>query len=129
MNETLDKEIVDISGVLSIILVFVFAYSSALYPQIEELRSRPAPSASDDRRAMRSRLGSYKRIAAGLTLVVGLVAALLVPLSVSTASSQPLAPYSTIRLGLLLVEMLLLATAIALLAEVVLLGRREAQLM
>ena len=125
----LDARIVAASSLVSVLLVFVFAYFSAVLPTIEELRARERPIADDDRKALRRRLGTYRMIVAAVIGLVGLVFLLLLPLSVEVLQGQPwTGPFNTLRVGLLLVEVLLLATAVALALEFALMGRRHAEL-
>lgn len=125
----LDTQIVAASSLVSVLLVFVFAYFSAVLPTIEELRARARPAADDDRAALRRRLGTYQAIVVAVIVLVGLVFLLLLPLSLEVLNGRPWnAPFNTLRLGLLLVEVLLLATAAALVLELALMGRRRSEL-
>jgi hypothetical protein len=125
----LDGQIVAVSSLVSVLLVFVFAYFSAVLPTIEELRARPRPTADDDRAALRRRLGTYRMIVAAVIGLVALVLLLLLPLSIEVLRGQPwIGPFNTLRVGLLLVDVLLLATAAALVLEFALMGRRRAEL-
>jgi hypothetical protein len=125
----LDAQIVAVSSLVSVLLVFVFAYFSAVLPTIEELRARSRPTADDDRAALRRRLGTYRMIVAAVIALVTLVFLLLLPLSIEVLRGQPwIGPFNTLRVGLLLVDVLLLATAAALVLEFVLMGRRRAEL-
>jgi len=125
----LDAQIVAASSLVSVLLVFVFAYFSAVLPTIEELRARARPTADDDRAALRRRLGTYQMIVAAVIVLVGLVVLLLLPLSIEVLRGQPWnGTFNTLRIGLLLVEILLLATAAALALELVLMGRRRSEL-
>ena len=125
----LDSQIVAASSLVSVLLVFVFAYFSAMLPTIEDLRARARPTADDDRRALRRRLGAYQAIVAGVIALVGLVFLLLLPLSVEVLKGQPwTGPFNTLRFGLLLVDVLLMATAAALVLEFLFMGRRRAEL-
>jgi len=122
----LDDRISDASLLISMLLVFAFAYFSALLPQIEDLRARPRPNAEDDRHSLDRRLMAYEGIAAGLAVIVVLIVLLLVPLSIDVMKSKPWhGPFDTLRIGLLLVDLLLVATATALLIECLLLRKRR----
>lgn len=127
MND-LDTQIVGASSLVSVLLVFVFAYFSAVLPTIEELRARARPTADDDRAALRRRLGTYQMIVAAVVVLVGLVVLLLLPLSVEVLRQPWNRTFNTLRAGLLLVEVLLLATAAALGLELVLMGKRRSEL-
>lgn len=125
----LDAQIVAASSLVSVLLVFVFAYFSAVLPTIEELRARARPIADDDRAALRRRLGTYQSIVAAVIVLVGLVVLLLLPLSVEVLRGQPWqGTFNTLRVGLLLVDVLLVATAAALVMEFVMMGRRRSEL-
>lgn len=125
---TLDEQITDASGLISLLLVFVFAYFSALLPVVEELRHRAKPAARDDLEALVRRLLSFRAIACGLLAVVSLVLALLSPLSWRVLRAQLWNPFETGRVGLLLVDVLLVATGAGVLLEIVLMTRRVRQL-
>jgi O-antigen/teichoic acid export membrane protein len=126
----LDAQIVAASSLISVLLVFVFAYFSALLPTIEELRARARPTADDDRAALRRRLGTYQMIVAAVIVLIGLVVLLLLPLSVEVLRGQPWnGTFNTLRIGLLLVDVLLVATAAALVMEFVMMRRRRSELM
>jgi O-antigen/teichoic acid export membrane protein len=125
----LDAQIVAASSLISVLLVFVFAYFSAVLPTIEELRARARPTADDDRAALRRRLGTYQKIVAAVVVLIGLVVLLLLPLSVEIVRGQPWnGAFNTLRIGLLLVDVLLIATAAALVMEFVMMGRRRSEL-
>lgn len=129
MTKLLDHKIIDASSLVSILLVFVFAYFSALLPQFESMRAQPRPNAEDDRRQLERRLLTYQLIGGGLAAVVLLVFLLLLPLSVNVIRTDPwTGPFDTLRFGLLLAELLVAATAAALLIECILLGKRRRQL-
>lgn len=125
----LEKEIVDAASVVAVLLVFVFAYFSAVLPQIEQLRAQARPAADEDRDVLRARLLTYQLIAAGTTLVTALVLLLLLPLSLRALGTSLFAPtFGTVRVGLLLVEALLVLTVAALGVEIWLIARRRASL-
>jgi hypothetical protein len=126
----LDAQILAASSLISVLLVFVFAYFSAVLPTIEELRARARPTADDDRATLRRRLGTYQKIVAAVIVLIGLVVLLLLPLSVEVLRGQPWnGTFNTLRVGLLLVDVLLLATAAALVMEFVMMGSRRSELM
>lgn len=127
--QTLDEQIVDAGSLISLLLVFVFAYFSALLPLFEDLRHRPKPPAQDDQDALVRQLSTYRTLGCGLLAVVILVLALLGPMSWKALHAELWNPFRTIRLGLLLVDLLLVATGTAILAEVVLITRRRRRLL
>lgn len=126
--KSLDEQIVDAGGLISLLLVFVFAYFSALLPQFEDLRHRPKPAAQDDQALLMRQLSSYRALACGILAVVVLVLALLAPLSWHALNAQLWRPFRTLRVGLLLVDVLLILTGVGVIAEVVLLTQRRRQL-
>jgi len=129
MTKLLDNRIVDASSLVALLLVFVFAYFAALLPQFENMRAQARPNADDDRQQLEQRLRTYQFIGVGLAAVVVLVFLLLLPLSVDVIRAHPWAgPFDTVRFGLLLAELLVVATAVGLLIEIILLGRRRAEL-
>lgn len=127
--DSLDKDIVDAAALVSILLVFVFAYFSAVLPQMEQLRSQPRPSPIDDRTALRARLFAFELIAAATSLITVGVFVVMLPLGVRALKTFSLgADLSTLRSGVVLVLALLVATAAALILEIVLLHRRRNEL-
>ena len=55
-TDPLDSQITNASALIALVLVFVFAYFSALFPLLEDARHRPKPPAIDDRNALLARL-------------------------------------------------------------------------
>ena len=125
---TLDEQIVDAGGLISLLLVFVFAHFSALLPLFEALRHRPKPAAQDDQAALMRQLLSYRTLACAVLSVVVLVLALLAPLSWRALNAQLWSPFRTLRVGLLLVDVLLISTGVGVLVEISLLTKRRKQL-
>lgn len=125
---SLDDQIGAAAGLISLLLVFVFAYFSAVLPLFEEVRHRATPVAQDDKEALVRRLSSYRLLGCGLLGVVVVVVALLAPLSLKTLRSQLWHPFQTLRVGLLVLDVLLLATGAGVVAEVILLTHRARQL-
>jgi uncharacterized protein with PQ loop repeat len=125
MTPSLDTQIIDASSLLSILLVFLFAFFAFLVQQIEVLRSQATPTVSIDKTKFLCRLNSYRLLACGLAAVAALVIALLGPLTWTAATSFPRSgPFPTLQWSLLLVEFLLVVTVLALIAEAVLVTRR-----
>jgi hypothetical protein len=124
---SLDEQIADAGGLISLLLVFVFAYFSALLPLFEEIRHRPKPAAKDDQEALVRRLSSYRALGCGLLSVVLLVLALLAPLSWHAVSAELWRPFRTLRVGLLVVDLLIIATGAGIALEVILLTKRRRQ--
>jgi polyferredoxin len=124
MGSSLNQQIVDAGSLISLLLVFVFAYVSAIFPMFEEVRHRQRPNAIDDREALIRQLSTYRLIGIGLLILVVLVALLLSPLSWHAAHSDLLSPFQTIRVALILVDVLLVTTGIVIGVELILLTRR-----
>lgn len=109
-----DKGITDVFGLLAVLLVFVFAYFSALIQLAEELIARSYP----DEKIQRDRLASRALTLLGLDVVLAFiivsVLALLAPLSYQ-AYSTPWADsnFPTQRYGLWMVDAFLLLMLVA----------------
>lgn len=128
-RHTLDQQIVDVGGLVSLLLVFVFAYFSALLPTFEDLRHRARPNVAEDRETLRRQLAAYRALGGGLLVVVIAVLALLTPLSWRALNADLWNPFQTLRLGLLLVDALIVATGAGLVVEVVLVTKRRKELL
>jgi hypothetical protein len=118
----LDKQISDIFGLLAVLLVFVIGYFSALLPQAEDLIARVRPNEEAQRRALRTRLSTFRRLAYGLEGLNVLVLALLFSVSRQVLSGWPTNvpfpwissdTFPTVRGGLILVDVLLVAVLVA----------------
>jgi hypothetical protein len=126
MADDLNKQIADAGALLALLLVFVFAYFAALLPIWEDLRQRVRPPADDDRAALRQRVSIYRLLGWALLAIIALVLLVLGPLSWRVLNSEIFSPFQTIRVELLLVDALLIGTAVGVVAEVVLLsGKRN----
>lgn len=111
---TLDHDITDALGLVSLLLVFVFAYFSALLPIAEDLIARPVPEVQADRARLAARLGAYTKLAVGLGVLIVLVIALLTPLSRRVVAEWTFSgPFQTLRVGLVVVDVLLGALVVA----------------
>ena len=75
-----------------------------------------------------SRLKTYWLIGVSLQILVVLVLALLTPLSWQVLHVEKFTPFQTVRIALLLVDLLLIATGIVIGLEVFLLIRRRREL-
>lgn len=125
---SLDEQIVDAGGLISLLLVFVFAYFSAILPLLEDARRRAKPAARDDQETLMRRLSNYRALGCGLLAVVLLVLLLLGPLSWHALTGQLWRPFRTLRVGLLIIDVLLLATGAGIATEVILVTNRLKQL-
>ncbi|GGT26601.1 hypothetical protein [Streptomyces purpureus] len=120
----LDKEIGDAFSLIGLLLVFLFAYFSALWTQVDNLVGRPKRNEETGAlRNLRKVLVLKRRHLAALSLLIVLVVLLLAPLSFKVIQRMQWGgTFSTIRAGLLLVALLL----VMLLAAVVILNRKAA---
>jgi hypothetical protein len=128
-SEPLNGQIVDASSLLALLLVFVFAYFAALFPLFEEARQRPTPPARDDRAALIRRLSQYLRLGCGFLLITVMVILTLAPISWHALQTSLWSPFQTLRVGLLLVDVLLVATSATTVLEVSLVWNRRAELL
>ena len=104
-----DKEITDVFALLAVLLVFVFAYFSALLPLAEDSISKPRSEIGSDRRRDASRVLTLLVLEIGLALVVLVVALLIAPLTYRSFTVEPAnSEFPTIRWGLRAVEVMLL---------------------
>lgn len=126
--DDLNKQITDASALIALLLVFVFAYFAALLPIWEGARQQATPPADDDRAALRQRVSVYRMLGMALFGVITLVLVILGPLSWHVIQSQLWNPFQTIRVALLLVDVLLLGTAAGVVVEIVLLSRKRSAL-
>jgi hypothetical protein len=113
-DQQLELEITQVFTLLGVLLVFVLAYLSALLPQIEELLARPTPEVHEDRDRLVARLAAYRRLVLVELLLTALVLGLLLPLTMRTITSLTLGgTFRTVRVALLVVDLLLLGLACA----------------
>jgi hypothetical protein len=106
----LDDEIATAFGLLGLLLVFVIGYFAALLPLVQDLLERPAPEVAADRRALVSRLRTYRVLVGGvllLAIATGIVVAPLTRRVVLAISFR--GPFPTIQAGLLLIDLMLVA--------------------
>jgi hypothetical protein len=121
----LDDEISTAFGLLGLLLVFVIGYFAALFPLAQDLLERPAPEVAADRRALISRLRTYRVLVGGVLLLAVGTSVVVTPLTrrVMLAISFQ-GPFPTIQAGLLLIDVMLLALLAVTVWVWVRLGRR-----
>ncbi len=121
----LDDEISTAFGLLGLLLVFVIGYFAALFPLAQDLLERPAPEVAADRRALISRLRTYRVLVGGVLLLAVGTSVVVTPLTqrVMLAISFR-GPFPTIQAGLLLIDVMLLALLAVTMWVWVRLGRR-----
>jgi hypothetical protein len=107
---TLDDDISSAFALLGVLLVFVIGYFAAFFPLVQGLLDQPTPEVATDRRAMISRLGTYRVLLMGVILLTALTGVVLAPLTrrVVVAISFR-GPFPTVEAGLLLIDLMLLA--------------------
>lgn len=105
----LDKEISSAFSLIGLLLVFLFAYFSALWTQVEGLVGHPKRDENTGvLRKLRKALVIKRRQLAVLSLLIFLVVLLLAPLSFKVIGNIHWgSTFNTIRAGLLLVALLL----------------------
>ncbi len=122
----LDAQIADASDLIAVLLVFVFGYFSAIWPQLTVLLEEPAPTVGADRRRLASRLGAYQNLLVGLGLLVVTVVALLMPLTRQVLDQLSwTGRYHVLRAGLLLVDLLLLSLLVIVARSIARISRRR----
>jgi hypothetical protein len=106
---TTDQEIVDASGLIGLLLVFVFGYFAALLPVVLALLDSPRPDVQEDRAALATKIASFRWLMVGLLILTVLVVMVLAPLSGNVLASLNLSgSFRTIRAGLLVMDVMLL---------------------
>lgn len=107
---TLDDEISTAFGLLGLLLVFVIGYFAALFPLAQDLLERPTPEVAADRRALISRLRTYRVLVGGVLLLAVGTAVVVTPLTRRVMLDISFRrPFPTIQAGLLLIDVMLLA--------------------
>lgn len=122
---TLDDEISTAFGLLGLLLVFVIGYFAALFPLAQLLLERPAPEVVADRRALISRLRTYRVLVGGVLLLAVGAGVVVTPLTRRVVQAISFrGPFPTIQAGLLLIDVMLLALFAVTMWVWVRLGRR-----
>jgi len=110
----IDKEITDAFSLLGVLLVFVFAYASALAPLVFSALERDTPGPIDDRAVFIGRLRAYRWLVRGVFVAAGAVLGLLFPLSYRVLRDLSLSgAFHTVRAGLVMVDTFLLLSLVA----------------
>lgn len=112
----LNRDIADSFQVISLLLVFVLAYFSAIYGQIQRAVRAPAGPAQTigQLTELRGEHRTYRRLLVFFAVVVTVIFALVAPLAVRIiAALARQFSYSTLRAGLLLVEVFLICALAA----------------
>ena len=122
---TLDDEISKAFGLLGLLLVFVIGYFAALFPLTQDLLERPAPEIAADRRALISRLNTYRILVGGVLLLTVGTGVVVTPLTRRVVLAISIrGPFPTTQAGLLLIDVMLLALFAVTVWVWVRLGRR-----
>jgi hypothetical protein len=125
---SLDDQISAVFSLLGLLLVFVIAYFSALWPRVEDLIAVPRPEANADRQILARRLRSHRNLFLALIVIASLVIGLLVPVSRRVVDDWTIGEgFPTIRAGLLLVDVFLGGVVLASGVMSFRLGRRARQ--
>ncbi len=123
--KTLDDDISSAFALLAVLLVFVIGYFAAFFPLVQILLDQPTPEVEADRRAMVSRLRAYRVLLGGVILLTVLTGVVLAPLTRRVAVTISFrGPFSTVKAGLLLVDLMLLALFAVTVWVLVRIGRR-----
>jgi hypothetical protein len=104
----LDTDITDVFTLLAVLLVFVFAFFSTAWARAEEFLDQENPSDSEDRKRLRGRLKSQRRLVISLMLSLVALGGLVAPLSNRAVQIWRWEPFDTVRGGLLLLDIFLL---------------------
>jgi len=121
----LDDQISTAFALLGLLLVFVIGYFAAFFPLVQDLLEQPTPDIAADRRALISRLRTYRILVEGvllLTVATGVVVTPLTRRVLLVISFR--GPFPTIEAGLLLIDVMLLALFVVTLWLCLRLGRR-----
>lgn len=107
--EALDTQISSVFGLISLLLVFLIGYFSALWPRVDDWRGKPPPDVGADRVALGIQLKGFAKQFLALDVLVILVLTLLGPISRQAILQWGSGGgFPTIRAGLLFVDVLLL---------------------
>jgi hypothetical protein len=121
----LDDEIATAFGLLGLLLVFVIGYFAALFPLVQDLLERPAPEVAADRRALVSRLRTYRVLVGGVLLLAIATGIVVTPLTRRVVLAISFrGPFPTIQAGLLLIDLMLVALVTVTIWVWMRLGRR-----
>ena len=102
------QDIVDASGLIGLLLVFVFGYFSAVLPVVLALLDLPTPDVRADRQALASQIQSRAWVVRGLLVLDVLVLAWLLPLTVSIVRDLSFSgDFPTLEIGLLIMDAML----------------------
>jgi CBS domain containing-hemolysin-like protein len=105
----LDTDITNAFGLLAVLLVFVFAYFTTIWSRAEELIDQPVPSEGEDKRRLLVRIKTQRRLVISIGIGVLALGLLLGPLSSRVIRAWHWKPFDTVRGGLLLVDLFLVA--------------------
>jgi hypothetical protein len=121
----LDNQISGAFGLLALLLVFVIGYFAAFFPNVQDLLDKPIPDIGAERMALAGRLRAYRALMWLVLLLTVLTAIVLAPLTrrVLVAISFS-GPFPTIKAGLLLVDVMLLALLVLVIWLIVKIGQR-----
>lgn len=106
----LDKEITDTFALLGLLLVFVLGYFAAVFPLVQGVLGEDLGEAAAEKRRLASRARTYRVLVGGILLLTVSTGCVVAPLTWRVLGAISVGrPFSTVRAGLLLVDVMLLA--------------------
>jgi hypothetical protein len=121
----LDRQVSDAATLLGLVLVFVIGSFAAIAPAADETAGRPIPPVEYDRQLLANRLRSQRNLLVGVEVLIVAVLAVVAPVTVRVAAHLVGRPYSVLKAGVLLVDLLLLIMFAAALVLTVRVQRRR----
>lgn len=110
---TLNDEIVDVFSLVGLLLVFVFAYFSGIWQQVESEMTKRKVGDNVILEERKGQLRRYLWLMMGLDVVIVLIVALLAPLFIQVLDKVRWgAPFDAVRAGLTLVIVFLIGLGI-----------------
>jgi hypothetical protein len=124
------QSIIDASGLIGLLLVFVFGYFAAVLPVVLSLLDIARPDIEADRKALRSRILGYQIVVGAVLVLDLLVIAWLIPLTLETVTELSLSgAFPTVEVGLLIMDVMLLSLLVAIMWLLLRMRRRRRQLL
>lgn len=124
------QSIIDASGLIGLLLVFVFGYFAAVLPVVLSLLDIARPNVEADRRALRSRILGYGFVVGAILVLDLLVVVWLTPLTLETIRGlSPSGDFPTVEVGLLVMDVMLASLLVATTWLLLKMRRRRRQLL
>jgi hypothetical protein len=109
----LDDQISSAFSLLALLLVFVIGYFAAFLPLVQDVLDKDIPDVADGRTNLISGLRAYRILVGGVLLLAVMTGAVLGPLTRRVIAAISFSgPFPTIEAGLLLIDIMLLATIV-----------------